>query len=285
MAENKPRSKKQTPKKATAKSSAVKKAAPSKKVPVRKTAAKSGSHDTTRGASSSNSVKENMESSLSVESMVMEMRNERDKRDKQITSLIKEVRQGFADFSDYSVGKDSERDKEMAKLYQSLQGAFSQVKEGEEENKDRSLVILNALSDSIMKDHENTLKEVNEQKKLQDEKIQQLDRIYKRHTGRNRLLAIPGILIGIVAIVYMFYVVTIMEKAMTSMSADMYKMQFAVGNMSNKMDVMSGDTESMSGNMVLLNQNIANMSRDLSILTYNVSPTMKGMRDMMPWMY
>ncbi len=290
MADKKPTDEKLTEKKAVKKSSVVKKANPKKAPPVKKRPVKKASikkksavTDKSLNVSSAQKGKEKKEPKLSVQTLVKEIRAESDKRYQQVTSLVDEIRKGFINFSDHSSSKDSAREEEMTKLYQSLQGAFTQVKASNEEKEDRSMLILNALSDSILKDHENTLKEVNEQKKLHDEKMQQLDKVYKRHSGRNRLLAIPGVIIGVIAIIYMFYVVTIMENAMTSMSSDIHTMQSAVVNMSNNMNVMANDTESMNKNMILLNRNIAFMSRDLNILTYNVSPTMKGMRDMMPW--
>jgi len=49
------------------------------------------------------------------------------------------------------------------------------------------------------------------------------------------------------------------------------------------MDSMSLDTNSMSGNIQQLNRNITTMSKDLSVLSYTVAPTMRGMRNTMPW--
>ena len=60
-------------------------------------------------------------------------------------------------------------------------------------------------------------------------------------------------------------------------------MRGAVVNMSDKMNIMSADTQAMNSNMSYLNQNIGQMSQDLHLLTRNVSPTMKGFHDMMPW--
>jgi len=239
-----------------------------------------------------------------IQTIVEEMRNEQDNRDKQITTLVQEMRQGFTAQSQRSEQTSTERDREMVKLYQSLQGAFSSVKQSAADGEDRSLQILKTLSESIMQDHELTLKEVQEQEKLHDKKFEHLSKVEEKRAGRNRWIAIPGMIIGIIAIIYMFYVVSVMEKAMTSMSSDMGHMQLAVGNMSQKMDgmsqdtrsmssvlellntsvgEMSGDTSSMHSSMLNLNENVGQMSKDLNILTYNVSPTMKGMRDMMPW--
>lgn len=222
---------------------------------------------------------------VTIQAIVEEMRQENINRDKQTASLVKEIRQGFGNYSDFFSKQESEREQEMTKLYQSLQSAFSKVEENGNNREDRSLLILKALSDSIMKDHEQTLKEVQEQEKLQDKKFQHLTKVEEHRAGRNRWIAIPGMVIGITAIIYMFYVVSVMEKAMTSMSEDMHEMQFAVVNMSEKMDGMSVDTHSMNASMEKLNHNMGQMSKDMNVMTYYVSPTMKGMRTMMPWSY
>lgn len=214
--------------------------------------------------------------------IIEQMRQDNHNRDKQTALMVKEVREGFASIFSQ---QESKREQEMSKLYQSLHSAFSSIEEHGNEREDRSLSILKALSDSIMKDHEQTLKEVQEQEKLQDKKLHNLTIVQEQRSGRNRWLAIPGMFLGITAIIYMFYVVSIMEEAMTSMSRDMHEMQFAVANMSNKMDGMSDDTHSMNTSMKQLNGNMGQMSRDMNVMTHYVSPTMKGIRTMMPWSY
>lgn len=264
---------KETPvKKSSAKKTVIKKAA------TRKTAANKIASKSSTGTNQNNTAMLS-----TIESVINEMRREYDSRDKQITLLVQEIRRGFGDYSERFSQQEADREKETTKLYQTLQNTFSTMEGSENERENRSQIILKSLSDSIIRDHEQTLIEVHEQEKVQDKKLQQLDKIYQRRTGRNRLIAIPGIIIAIIAIIYMFYVVTIMEEAMTSMSGDMHKIQIAVKDMSNNMNMMSTDTNSMNRNMTHLNNNVSLMSRDLNILTYNVAPTMKGMRDMMPW--
>lgn len=192
----------------------------------------------------------------------------------------------------------------MDKLHVSLQSAFSNAEDSSKNSEHRSMQILEALSESIMMDHEQTLKEVQEQKKLQDEQIDHLTKMEEKRTSRSRWLSVPGILLAIIAIIYMFHVVNVMEGAMTNMSGDMDEMQQAVTimsekmvtmaddthimqggvtNMSNLMGGMAADTNTMSTDMNQLNKNLTQMSYDLNIMTRNVSPTMKGIHDMMPW--
>ncbi|MBC8210494.1 MAG: hypothetical protein H8E21_05450 [Gammaproteobacteria bacterium] len=279
-----------------------------KKAPVKKaTAAKPAPQATTDAEITKTQAAKIQNDSImltTIQTIVEEMRQEQVNRDKQITTLVQEMQQGFNTQSQRSDQTNAERDREMVKLYQSLQGAFSSVKQSSADGEDRSLQILKTLSESIMQDHELTLKEVQEQDKLHEKKFQHLSQVEEKRAGRNRWIAIPGMILGIIAIIYMFYVVSVMEKAMTSMSSDMGHMQLAVGNMSQKMDGMSQDTHSMSSVLLLLNtsvgemsqdtssmhssmlnlnSNVGQMSQDLNILTHNVSPTMKGMRDIMPW--
>ena len=276
MVEKKTDNQKTTTKKVATKS------ATTKKVATKKVATKKSTSNNTAAASDAPS-QNGVETLSTIKTLIDEMRQENINRDKQTASLVQEIRQGFSSYSEHATKQESEREQEMTKLYQSLQTAFTKVEDTGNDREDRSLLILKALSDSIMKDHEQTLKEVLEQEKLQDKKFQHLTQVEDRRAGRNRWIAIPGMIIGITAIIYMFHVVNVMDVAMTSMSKDMNKMQFSVANMSEKMDGMSQDTSSMSTDMKKLNQNMGQMSRDLNIMTYNVSPTMKGLRDMMPW--
>jgi outer membrane murein-binding lipoprotein Lpp len=53
--------------------------------------------------------------------------------------------------------------------------------------------------------------------------------------------------------------------------------------MGDKIGTISEDTTAMSSNLQQLNGNTQQMSRDLNVMTNNVGPAMKGMRDVMPW--
>ena len=218
------------------------------------------------------------------------MNSQREIRDKQISSLIEEVRDGFTTLSTSSSKQGEEHQKEMTGLYQSLQKAFGQIKNDSSDNEELNLNFFKSMSDSMMSDHEQTLKEIKEQGILQDKKIAHMTGMMKQRTGRNRLIAIPGVILAVVGVIYMFYVVSIMEKAMTNMSTNMHFMQLDVGSMSGNIGDMSGnistisqDTSSMSSNMQKLNGNVGYMSKDLNVLTHNVAPAMKGMSNLMPW--
>lgn len=276
-------------KQAEAKTSAVKKSSV-KKAPAKKIAAGKTPADKSVASRKKDAVKAADEASQpaqdivpTLQSIVAEMSRDRDSRDRHIASLIQEVREGFSVLSERTSQQGAEHEKEMTGLYQTLQNVFSKIRDTSEEREERNLEIFRSLSDAIMKDHEQTLKEVHEQEILQDKKIKLLDQVQEQRSGRNRLIAIPGVIIALTGIIYMFYVVSIMETAMTSMSQNMNKIQLSVAGMGDKIGTISQDTTAMSGNLQQLNGNTQLMSRDLNVMTNNVGPAMKGMRDVMPW--
>lgn len=262
----------------------VKKKAAIKKAPVKKAA-------TTKKAGAKPPIsKGEADFSTGIQAMVAEISRDRETRDKQISSLIHEVRDGFTTLSKNTSKQSIEHEKEMTGLYRSLQDAFGMIKEGTAITDKHNLNIFKSLSDSIMKDHEQSLKEVHEQEKLQDKKFKYMAKLQEQRTGRNRLIAIPGVIIAITGIVYMFYVVSVMESAMTSMSLDMHQIQQSVGtmsenvgHMSTQINTISQNTGSMNDNLQQLNTSTDMMSKDLNVMTHNVAPAMKGLRNVMPW--
>lgn len=260
-------------------------AAPGKKVTVKKAPVKKASTSKKKVASRTTVQTKSTDSNISstMQAVIQEMIQDRESRDKQISTLIQEVHQGFSTLSNRSSELEVEHEKEMTGLHHSLQNVFGKLKDSNEKREDSNLSVLKNLSDTIMKDHEKTLKETLEQEKLQDKKIQYMDKLLEQRTGRNRLIAIPGVIIALTGVVYMFYVVNIMESAMTNMSQDMHLIQLSVGNMSEKVGSISQDTTVMNRNMEQLSNNTGQMSNDLNVLTRNVAPAMKGMRDIMPW--
>lgn len=263
----------------------IKKSATAKKTPVKKAAIKNAASGNNKASIKTAVANSKIDSGIvpTIQAIVGEMNKDRETRDKQLSALIQEVRDGFSTLSEKTNEQAREHDKEMTTLYQSLHNAFGKIKDGNSKSEERNLSIYKSLSDSIMMDHEQTLKEVHEQEKLQDKKLKNMDKVQQQRTSRNRLIAVPGVIIAIIGIFYMFYVVSIMEIAMTSMSQDMHKVQLSVGNMSDKIDTISQDTTAMNSNIRQLNINTNQMSRDLNVMTNNVAPAMKGMRDVMPW--
>jgi len=165
------------------------------------------------------------------------------------------------------------RDKQLSKLFDGLNTAFERVDSINNTRDDQSTASIRKLTDSIMRDHEATMKEVQEQEALADKKLGYLHQVQQQESKRNQWIAIPGSIMAVVAVIYMFYVVTIMEKAMSSMSNDMQHITVSVSNMSGRMDTISQDTRA-------LNVHTGQMNR---VMNNSVAPAMNDMNNMMPW--
>jgi len=274
MSDQSPDMKKVAAKKSVKKAAATKKPTAKKAVPGKKKAV-------AKSATQAPQVDPNIVPTI--RAIVQEMSSDRESRDKQLASLIKEVRDGFNTLTDKSGQQGTEREKEMTGLYQSLKNVFGKIKDNNVEKEELNLNIFKSLSDSMSKGHDHTLIEIQEQGKLQDKKIELMTTMLEQRTKRNRWIAIPGVILAVTGIFYMFYVVNVMESAMTSMSQDMHLIQMSVGDMSGKIATISQDTTAMNRNIQQLNGNILQVSRDLNVMTRNVAPAMQGMRNMMPW--
>jgi len=165
------------------------------------------------------------------------------------------------------------RDKQLSQLFDGLNNAFERVGSINDKRDDYSVDSIKHLTESIMLDHEATMKEVQEQEALTDKKIDYLEQIHQRQITRNKWIAIPGSIMAIVAVTYMFYVVTIMEGAMSSMSNDMQHITGSVNNMSSRMNTISEDTRALNVHTGQMNH----------VMNRNVAPAMNGMRNIMPW--
>ena len=165
------------------------------------------------------------------------------------------------------------RDKQLTQLFEGLDTAFSRADTINNDREDHSAASIKKLTESIMRDHEATMKEVHEQEALANKKLGYLHQVQQQQSERNKWIAIPGSIMAVVAILYMFYVVTIMENAMSSMSNDMQHITVSVNNMSGRMDTISQDTRA-------LNIHTGQMSR---VLNTSVAPAMNDMNNMMPW--
>jgi uncharacterized protein YoxC len=267
---------------------AVKKEAP-KKAAVKKTAARGSSEQAL------NSV---------ISAMSRELKQERDSRDRQMTTLIQELHQGLANVQREAEVRGRQRESEFAQLVSGLEGAFSRVKTSTKERDDHSERMIARLSETVMLDRQTLLEEVHEQEKLQEKKLLNLNKEQEVQTRRTRLIAVPGILVAVFAVIYMFYTVHVMEVAMTSMSHDMGGIKQSVAQLSGTIDVMGQDMRTMTTTIETMSQDMqamtatmttmsedtrgmtatmGQMTRDVNVMTHNVAPAMTGLRQMMPW--
>ena len=204
-----------------------------------------------------------------MKTLLQDLKLDRVSRDKQLGSLMQEISQGFVNIHETVDSRDVRRNQEITQLINSLEKAFTNIESASQMRNHRNDEIMAKLSESMILEHQNLQEEVQGKERLHDKKLAQLDRIHREQVRRTRLIAIPGVITAIVAVVYMFYTVHVMEKAMTSISQDMRAMK-------GSMDTVSVNTSGMSNNM-------AYMRRDMGVMTHNVAPAMNGMRQMMPW--
>jgi uncharacterized protein YoxC len=129
-----------------------------------------------------------------------------------------------------------------------------------------------------------------EREQILEERIRAMEQEQGYKLQRVRILSIPATVIALACLVYLFYMVNVMERSMTSMSDN-------IGQMRGSMQDISGDTRSMAknvssmnsemshmnGNINHLNQNVGVMGRDVGAMSHSVSPMMNGMRSFMPF--
>ena len=90
----------------------------------------------------------------------------------------------------------------------------------------------------------------------------------KKAIRQIRWISIPGAFMGAVALVYLFYVVHVMERSMSSISTDIHHMEGYIAGISQDTYTMSRDMHSMS-------RGVGTMSR--------AAEPMSRMRRMMPF--
>lgn len=235
-----------------------------------------------------------------IDAMSEELKQERESRDRQMTNLIQE----FARIQKESDSREHQRESEYAQLVSGLERTFSNVKVSTEERDDHSERMIARLSETVMLDRQTLLEEVQEQEKLQEKRLLNLNREQEAQTRKTRLIAVPGIIVAIFAAIYMFYTVHVMEVAMTSMSHDMGEIKQSVAQMSGTIDGMGDDMSTMTTDIKTMSQDMqvmtdtmaimsedtrgmtatmGQMTRDVNVMTHNVAPAMSGLRQMMPW--
>jgi len=216
-------------------------------------------------------------------SILDEMRNDRLDRDKQLEKMVNEIRQGFETVQNDASQRETSHRQQLSELISGLDKAFTNTQNATEHREQRNDQVLSKLSESILLDHKLIQKQVIEQEVLQEKKFENQTLIQEQKLKTTRLIAIPGIAVAVFAVIYMFYTVNVMEKAMTSMSADMKEMKTSVAGITTTMTVMRGDTHAMAKNTKSMKGDLGHLTQDMNVMSRNVSPAMAGMRNMMPW--
>ncbi len=110
------------------------------------------------------------------------------------------------------------------------------------------------------------------------------DRIKQKKINALRLLAAPMILLVIALSVYIFYMASLMEQAMSSMSKDMNSMQTNMNTMTNSMGKITDNVQTLAVNVTSMNKIMVQMSKNMQIFStdlHKMSDNMIVMSDNM----
>jgi hypothetical protein len=139
-------------------------------------------------------------------------------------------------------------------------------------------------------------KQNEERENLLETRLESIDRSHKQQLSGVKILSIPVTLLSIAAIVYLFYVVRVMETSMSSMSGDMHMMNAYMETMATNTAALSVNTAkiygttfdltksvgSMDTQMTTLNKDIGNMMIDVHYMSGSITPAMQGINRFMP---
>jgi len=177
----------------------------------------------------------------------------------------------------------------MPGLLRNLQGVFDKIHD-DNRHRDRSQEqIAEEFAVHLQRTFEEMHSQLEEREQLLDTKLKSIDRTHNYQIKRVKLMSIPITLLSLVAVVYLFYVVRVMETAMTSMSQDMHHITAYMDVMSVDTHAMTDNTANMSSQMSAMNMNIHNMNTTVNGMRYDVhnmsrtvSPAMSSLNRFMP---
>ena len=187
-------------------------------------------------------------------------------------------------------------DKVIPGLLQNLQGVFDKIYHDNRDQDRARDVMSRDFNINLRRSFKTMHKELEEREKLLDRKLKSIDHLHSNEIKRVKLMSVPIMMLTLVAIVYLFYVVRVMETAMSSMSQDMKQMTSYMSTITEDTRALSINTEamvssvndmnteigSMNNNVRNLNTTVNNMSVDVHHMTRTVAPTMKGINRFIP---
>ena len=185
------------------------------------------------------------------------------------TQAILELKEGLIALQKQNEARMSAQESKLAELYQDLEGALTKLHQDTGRLDAQNITTFDQLSTTIIRSSEEMRKEYEEMERFQEKRLAAEQQEYNHSIKRTKIVAYPAIILAFLALIYMFYTVHIMEKAMTRMSVDM--------------NTMRQDMTVLTQNVGMMSANIAGMRQDMNIMTHNVAPAMNGMRRMMPW--
>ncbi len=204
------------------------------------------------------------------------LKAELEQRDEAHQVQFNELMQGLEKTFGHIHKSSSEQTQKLSSLMIGLEKAFHNIHNGTQSRDKNSANSIEQVSQTIIRSSEELRKEYEEMERLQEQRLAAEKERHEHSFNILKVIAVPAMILAVLGIGYMFYTVTVMERAMTAMSADMNAMRVSMGE-------MTGSVGSMNNNVEYMSQNMHGMRRDLSVMTHNVAPAMDGMRQMMPW--
>jgi uncharacterized protein YoxC/uncharacterized coiled-coil protein SlyX len=199
--------------------------------------------------------------------------------------------------------KEAHENRVLSGLLQGLQSVFDKIHKDSRQREDHQEKIIEEFSERLTQAFEQSHSETEEKEKLLLERLEAIEREQSYRIQRIKLFSLPGTLIAVASLIYLFYVVHIMERSMTSMSADMNQIRQHIASIGKDTHTMSGgvvdmnqqmvqtnknmqsittQVQGMNGNMNHLTRNVGVMTHDVGAMSHTVSPVMNGMRQFIP---
>ena len=91
--------------------------------------------------------------------------------------------------------------------------------------------------------------------------IEQLGKLYSRRTGRYGIITVLSVIMASVSVLYLFYLVAVMQQTMNDMSENITRIQQAVVVMSDKINTLREETSEMGSNVEQLNQSVGEINK------------------------
>jgi len=206
----------------------------------------------------------------------------------------------------------------LSGLMQGLQSVFDKIHKDNSQRDHSQEKIIEEFSERLNHAFDQVHTEAKEREQLLSDKLKAIETEQRYRIQRIKIFSVPGTLIALVAMGYLFYVVNVMERSMTSMSTDMHDMRGYIANISGdtrnmsqgvlnmnvEMVAMNGNmsqidnhmvdmndnigqisthVEGMNGSMSNLNRSVGVMTHDVGNMSHTISPLMSGFRTIMPF--
>ncbi|MEE9492025.1 MAG: hypothetical protein V3W04_01415 [Gammaproteobacteria bacterium] len=187
-------------------------------------------------------------------------------------------------------------DRIMPGLLQNLEGVFDKIyKDNREQDKTRDLLAKD-MGEHVQQSFKAMHEQLEEREQILDRKLSSIDRLHSHQLQRVKWMSVPVMIFSLVAVVYLFYVVRVMEVAMSSMSENMAQMTGYMQTittdthdlsknteeMVSKVHEMNTEISAMNTSFTQMNTNVNNLMVDVRHMSRTVSPAMQGISRFMP---